>query len=268
MTPSYTRSLADDRARRVAGVARRARLGGRPDLRLHPELRRHDHPAHHRDPPGPAAARDQAGQVDAAHADRPAEGQADPGEVQGEQAASAGRDHEALQGVRGQPVLGLLAGAAAVPDPDRDVLGAAVAAASDPVPTDSGLYEAVSQQIPETLPPGDPNGEPITTQDQIKNLDLPGPTSGTSFLGMNLLCSAIHAGNPDATLAAKSPTGKDLAYPVDCGSDVVDRIPYYVFAVLMFGTTFFQQRQMQQASPPGASSQQQALLKVMPIVFG
>ena len=85
---------------------------------------------------------------------------------------------------------------------------------------------------------------------------------------MNLLCSAVHAGNPDATLAAKSPTGQDLAYPVDCGSDVVDRIPYYVFAVLMFGTTFFQQRQMQQATPPGASNQQQALLKVMPIVFG
>ena len=138
------------------------------------------------------------------------------------------------------------------------------------VPTDSGLYAAVSQQIPETLPPGDPNGEPITTPDQIKNLDppLPGPTSGTSFLGMNLLCSAIHAGNPDATLAAKSPTGQDLAYPVDCGSDVVDRIPYYVFAALMFATTFFQQRQMQNASPPGASSQQQAVLKLMPILFG
>jgi YidC/Oxa1 family membrane protein insertase len=138
------------------------------------------------------------------------------------------------------------------------------------VPTDSGLYEAVSQQIPETIPPGDPNGERITTQDQIEGLDpaLPGPTSGTSFLGMNLLCSAIHAGNPDATLADKSPTGQDLTYRVDCGGDIVDRIPYYVFAVLMFGTTFFQQRQMQQASPPGASSQQQALLKVMPIVFG
>ena len=27
------------------------------------------------------------------------------------------------------------------------------------VPTDSGLYAAVSQQIPETLPPGDPNGD-------------------------------------------------------------------------------------------------------------
>jgi len=136
------------------------------------------------------------------------------------------------------------------------------------VPTESGLYAAVSQQIPETLPPGDPNGEPITTQAQIEDLDLPGSTSGTSFLGMNLLCSAVHAGNPDATLAAKSSTGQDLAYPVDCGSDVVDRIPYYVFAVLMFGTTFFQQRQMQQATPPGASNQQQALLKVMPIVFG
>ncbi len=136
------------------------------------------------------------------------------------------------------------------------------------VPTDSGLYAAVSQQIPETLPPGDPNGEPITTQAQINGLDLPGPTSGTSFLGMNLLCSAVHAGNPDATLAAKSTTGQNLAYPVNCGSEVVDRIPYYIFAALMFGTTFYQQRQMQKATPPGGSSQQQALLKIMPIMFG
>jgi YidC/Oxa1 family membrane protein insertase len=136
------------------------------------------------------------------------------------------------------------------------------------VPTDSGLYAAVSQQIPETLPPGDPNGEPITTQAQINGLDLPGPTSGTSFLGMNLLCSAVHAGNPDATLAAKSATGETLAYPVNCGSEVVDRIPYYIFAALMFGTTFYQQRQMQKATPPGGSSQQQALLKIMPIMFG
>ena len=85
---------------------------------------------------------------------------------------------------------------------------------------------------------------------------------------MNLLCSAVHAGNTDATLAAQSPTGQQLEYPVNCGSDVVDRIPYYVFAVLMFATTFFQQRQMQNASPPGASSQQQAVLKLMPILFG
>jgi YidC/Oxa1 family membrane protein insertase len=136
------------------------------------------------------------------------------------------------------------------------------------VPTDSALYAAVSQQIPETLPPGDPNGEAITTQAQIDALDLPGSTSGTSFLTMNLLCSAVHAGNPDATLAAKSATGQNLAYPVDCGSEVVDRIPYYIFAALMFGTTFYQQRQMQKATPPGGSSQQQALLKIMPIMFG
>jgi YidC/Oxa1 family membrane protein insertase len=135
------------------------------------------------------------------------------------------------------------------------------------VPTDSTLYAAVSQQIPETVD-GQPDSPPIETQAQIDALDLPGPTSGTSFLGMNLLCSAVHAGNPDATLAAKSPTGQDLTYPVDCGSDVADRIPYYVFAVLMFGTTFYQQRQMQKASPPGANQQQQALLKVMPILFG
>src|SRR5262245_17011544 len=140
------------------------------------------------------------------------------------------------------------------------------------VPTNSDLYAAVSVQIPETLPPGDPNGDPVTSQAQIDQLekagDLPGETGGTSFLSMNLLCSALHAGNPDATLAGKSSTGQNLAYPVDCGSTVWDRIPYYVFAALMFGTTFYQQRQMQQASPPGASSQQQALLKVMPVLFG
>ena len=136
------------------------------------------------------------------------------------------------------------------------------------VPADSGLYAAVSQQIPETLPPGDPNGDAITTQGQIDALDLPGPTSGTNPCHTPASYSGIHAGNPDATLAAKSPTGQDLAYPVDCGSDVVDRIPYYVFAALMFATTFYQQRQMQKASPPGASSQQQALLKVMPVLFG
>jgi YidC/Oxa1 family membrane protein insertase len=140
------------------------------------------------------------------------------------------------------------------------------------VPTDSDLYVAVSQQIPETLPPGDADGEPVTTQAQLDRLEdegtLPGPTGGTSFLGMNLLCSALHAGNPDATLPGQSSTGQEITYPVDCGSTVVDRIPYYVFAVLMFATTFYQQRQMQNASPPGASSQQQALLKIMPILFG
>ena len=127
------------------------------------------------------------------------------------------------------------------------------------VPQESELHAVVTQQLPPVTAPGD-----VPTE--------AGPAAGTSFLGMNLLCSATQAGNPDAVLGDRVTVEEeavDLQYPVDCGDTAVDRVPYYVFAVLMFGTTFFQQRQMQKASPPGAaSSQQQALLKVMPIVFG
>jgi hypothetical protein len=87
---------------------------------------------------------------------------------------------------------------------------------------------------------------------------------------MNLLCSARDAGNPDATLVDNHKIdGKQIVYDVDCGRGVVTRVPYYLFVVFMFGTTYFQQRQMQKASPPGASSsQQQTLLRVMPVLFG
>jgi len=138
------------------------------------------------------------------------------------------------------------------------------------IPEDTELYVAVTAQIPqETV-----DGVPITSQAEIQNYEppLPGPTSGTSFLGMNLLCSAIQAGNEDAQLGDKVTNAQgetvELQYPVNCGK-AINRVPYYLFAALMFGTTFFQQRQMQKASPPGAaSSQQQALLKIMPIMFG
>jgi YidC/Oxa1 family membrane protein insertase len=145
------------------------------------------------------------------------------------------------------------------------------------IPEETKLYEAVVAQIPQTI---EVDGEevPITSQAQIDELlPEPGPAAGTSFLGMNLLCSATHAGNPDATLGDQvsvtdpetgESEGVDLVYPVNCGGNL-NRIPYYVFAVLMFGTTFYQQRQMQKASPPGAASQQQqAILKLMPIMFG
>ena len=135
------------------------------------------------------------------------------------------------------------------------------------IPVDSELYTAiVTAQVPQVAP----DGEPIVSQAQIDELDLPGPDAGTTFLGMNLLCSAINAGKPDAALADnRTVNGVRLEYPVDCGTKPIERVPYYVFAALMFGTTFFQQRQMQKASPPGASSgQQQALMKVMPILFG
>jgi YidC/Oxa1 family membrane protein insertase len=136
------------------------------------------------------------------------------------------------------------------------------------IPEDSKLYAAVERQIPQTI-----DGQAVTSQQQIEQLlPEPGTPSGTSFLGMNLLCSATNAGNENATLGdRRSVSGENvtLEYPVDCGNSVAERIPYYLFALLMFGTTFFQQRQMQAASPPGAASgQQQALLKVMPLMFG
>jgi YidC/Oxa1 family membrane protein insertase len=93
----------------------------------------------------------------------------------------------------------------------------------------------------------------------------------TKFLGANLLCNAMQAGQrvkvnakqyhtPDATLIQREGG-------LDCGSGAASRIPYYVFALLMIGTTFYQQRQMQQATPQG-SQQQQALTKFMPLLFG
>jgi YidC/Oxa1 family membrane protein insertase len=135
------------------------------------------------------------------------------------------------------------------------------------IPVDSTLYAAVTVQIP-----------PVTsTSDCLEGLPEvceattePGPSGGTSFLGMNLLCSARDAGNPDATLVDNHKIdGTRIVYDVDCGSGVATRVPYYLFVVFMFGTTYFQQRQMQKASPPGASSsQQQAVLRIMPILFG
>ena len=125
------------------------------------------------------------------------------------------------------------------------------------IPEGSALYRAiVVNQVPEPPP------EPMWSG--------PKDSSGTGFLGMNLLCSATQAGNPNAELAdTRTVGGQKILYPVDCGKKAVNRIPYYVFAVLMFATTYYQQRQMQKASPPGSSSQQQqTMLKVMPFMFG
>lgn len=126
------------------------------------------------------------------------------------------------------------------------------------IPEGTRLYRAIQEQIP----------QPITSLDQVP--PEPGPAGGTSFLGMNLLCTAMQAGNPQAELSDRvTVNGKKVVYRVNCGDSPLDRVPYYLFAALMFGTTYYQQRQMQKASPPGAASQQQqALLKVMPLMFG
>ena len=126
------------------------------------------------------------------------------------------------------------------------------------IPENTKLFAVVQAQVP----------QPITSLDQIPA--EPGPSGGTSFLGMNLLCSAKEAGNPNASIADSRKIGDvKIAYPLNCGHSVPERIPYYVFAALMFGTTYYQQRQMQKATPPGAASQQQqTLLKIMPLMFG
>jgi YidC/Oxa1 family membrane protein insertase len=125
------------------------------------------------------------------------------------------------------------------------------------IPSDSRLYTAiVVNQVPE--PPPQPMWK------------APKDSSGTAFLGMNLLCTPLQAGDPNATLAdTHTVDGQRVLYPVDCGTKPVSRIPYYLFAVLMFATTYYQQRQTQKASPPGsASQQQQTMMKIMPFMFG
>jgi YidC/Oxa1 family membrane protein insertase len=91
--------------------------------------------------------------------------------------------------------------------------------------------------------------------------------SSVNFLGTNLLCSASQAGSD---YKVNVPKGKPNPIPVlHCGSVPASRIPYYVLALLMIGTTYFQQRQMTRASPAGASnSQQQAIMRIMPLMFG
>jgi YidC/Oxa1 family membrane protein insertase len=135
------------------------------------------------------------------------------------------------------------------------------------IPDNSRLYADVTAQIPPVTGVTDCLSR---LPDTCQATTDPGPPGGTSFVGMNLLCSAKEAGNPNATLVDNHKLdGKQIVYRVDCGSGAATRVPYYVFVVLMFGTTYFQQRQMQKASPPGASSQQQqALLRIMPIMFG
>jgi YidC/Oxa1 family membrane protein insertase len=148
------------------------------------------------------------------------------------------------------------------------------------IPEGSALYEAVTVQVPE--PPADqmtPDGEVPTEYLMQVGAEKKGGVwvvperspSGTTFLTMNLLCSAQQAGNGDAKVTSRyrASDNAGIEYQLNCGDSVPQRIPYYLFAAAMFATTYFQQRQMQKASPPGASSQQQqALLRIMPLAFG
>lgn len=106
------------------------------------------------------------------------------------------------------------------------------------IPTDSKLFVAISHQ-------------------------------DTHFLGANLVCSAVQSGNP-AVAAPAAPAGIKLdTETLDCGRGAASRIPYYLFALLMVGTTYFQQRQIQRSSPAAAqNTQQQTIMRIMPLLFG
>lgn len=93
---------------------------------------------------------------------------------------------------------------------------------------------------------------------------------------VNLLCTATQAGqevafNVPAPFEKNAPNyvgfSSENPRTLNCGSSVPDRIPYYLLAAAMIGTTFYQQRQMQKASPAG-SQQQQAITRIMPLLFG
>jgi len=93
-----------------------------------------------------------------------------------------------------------------------------------------------------------------------------------------LLCSAGQAGGGEVQqgkgtqntpLVAESPNGEgtQVVPPLDCGTGIPVRIPYYALALFMVATTYYQSRQMARANPSG-SQQQQALTRIMPLLFG
>jgi YidC/Oxa1 family membrane protein insertase len=89
----------------------------------------------------------------------------------------------------------------------------------------------------------------------------------TFFLGANLLCSATQAGKQVSQAQVTQNQVPDAPPVLDCGTGWPSRIPYYVLALAMIGSTFYQQRQMQRASP-GGNPQQQMLTRIMPLLFG
>jgi YidC/Oxa1 family membrane protein insertase len=86
-----------------------------------------------------------------------------------------------------------------------------------------------------------------------------------SFLGMNLQCTPLDAGNPEAPVLDKNKKQVDT---LDCGQDnLLTKFPYYLLIALMAATSWYQQRQMQKAAPPGAAQQQQKAMQFLPLIF-
>jgi len=108
-----------------------------------------------------------------------------------------------------------------------------------------------------------PVGNPATPH----NLHTAIVRQDTNFLGANLLCNALQAGH-EVTITVKKGAPPPEIKTLSCGRGVPVRIPFYVLAALMIGTTFYQQRQMQRVTPAGANPQQQMMTRIMPVLFG
>ncbi|MGH2682015.1 MAG: YidC/Oxa1 family membrane protein insertase [Actinomycetota bacterium] len=85
-------------------------------------------------------------------------------------------------------------------------------------------------------------------------------SQNAGFLGMNLSCSPTQAGRGVAEL----PGGGDL----DCGSDFLAAIPFYVLVALMVGSTWYQQKQMQTTAVGPQAAQLKMMSRIMPLVLG
>jgi YidC/Oxa1 family membrane protein insertase len=110
------------------------------------------------------------------------------------------------------------------------------------------------------------NSNHVVGQPQDSRLYVDIRAQKTRFLGANLLCNATQAGQ-QVKVNQKRYHVPDAPPALDCGKGGPAKIPYYIFALAMIGTTYYQQRQMQKATPQ-ASQQQQALTKFMPLLFG
>ncbi len=147
-----------------------------------------------------------------------------------------------------------------------------------------------------------PGYEPVNTDGEvtaymITNNHLPTESElfssvvthqGTTFLGLNLQCSAAQAGSVESSTIKDTegnsvdpgvqlesddgtPLDSSVSNPVlPCGDDgITSKIGYVLMLGLMIATAFYQTLQTQRASPQGAaSSQQQMILRIMPLFFG
>jgi YidC/Oxa1 family membrane protein insertase len=85
-------------------------------------------------------------------------------------------------------------------------------------------------------------------------------SENADFLGMNLSCSPLQAGDGEVQL----PGGGS----VNCGNDVVEAIPFYFLVALMVGSTWYQQVQMQRNAVGPQAAQMQLMGRIMPVLLG